>query len=185
MAALHAPEVIAPGQYDESAAEEEHNLIKAGVTIFSADMQQNLEHSAHHDGKHGIKVTPELIAEATKELDELHLKVKADPTLLAEATRDLEKLRSSFSGARQAKSRGIIDAIISGTGFAQAFGLGDEAKGWDKTKNEEVEEEEFTKELAPEQAEVQAAAPAAGASSAAAPSVAPAAPVPADHPKAS
>lgn len=185
MAALHAPEVIAPGQYDESAAEEEHNLIKAGVTIFSADMQQNLEHSAHYDGKHGIKVTPELIAEATKELDELHLKVKADPTLLAEATRDLEKLRSSFSGARQAKSRGIIDAIISGTGFAQAFGLGDEAKGWDKTKNEEVEEEESTKEPTPEQTEVQAAAPVAGASSAAAPSVAPAAPVPADHPKAS
>lgn len=185
MAALHAPEVIAPGQYDESAAEEEHNLIKAGVTIFSADMQQNLEHSAHHDGKHGIKVTPELIAEATKELDELHLKVKADPTLLAEATRDLEKLRSSFSGARQAKSRGIIDAIISGTGFAQAFGLGDEAKGRDKFKDEEVEEEESTKERAPDQAEVQAAAPSAGASSAAAPSVAPAAPVPADHPKAS
>ena len=195
IAALHAPEVIAPGQYDESAVEEQHNLIKAGVTIFSADMQQNLEHSAHPDGTQGIKVTPELIAEATKELDELHLKVKADPTLLAEATRDLEKLRSSFSGARQAKSRGIIDAIISGTGFAQAFGLGDEAKERDKFKDEEVEEEESTKERAPDQAEVQAAAPSAGASSAgassaaapsaAAPSVAPAAPVPADHPKAS
>lgn len=179
MSAMHAPEVVAPGQYDDSAAEEEHNLIKAGVTIFSADTQQNLEHSVHHDGGHGIKVTPELIAEATKELDELHLKVKADPTLLAEATRDLEKLRSSFSGARQAKSRGIIDAIISGTGFAQAFGLGDDAKGWDKTKNEEVEEEESTKEPTPEQTEAQATAQAAAQAEI------PAEPASDDHPKAS
>lgn len=119
---VHAPEVVdhklyhhsLNGKKEKSPKEEErHNLLKQGVTIFN---QQ-----AGAEGQ--IKVTPELIAEATRELDELHLKVKADPTLLAEATRDLEKLRSSFDNSKPDKNRGVIDAIISGTGFAKAFGL--------------------------------------------------------------
>lgn len=118
----HAPDVLEMPYYQKfldqedkkSIAEEErHELLKQGVTIFN---QQ-----AGAEGQ--IKVTPELIAEATRELDELHLKVKADPTLLAEATRDLEKLRSSFDNSKPDKNRGVIDAIISGTGFAKAFGL--------------------------------------------------------------
>lgn len=124
----HAPDVLEMPHYQKfldqedkkSIAEEErHELLKQGVTIFN---QQ-----AGAEGQ--IKVTPELIAEATRELDELHLKVKADPTLLAEATRDLEKLRSSFDNSKPDKNRGVIDAIISGTGFAKAFGLDDATSG--------------------------------------------------------
>lgn len=121
----HAPEVVDHKLYHHSLkgkkeksseAEERHNLLKQGVTIFAQEYQNS-------EDKASIKVTPELIAEATRELDELHLKVKADPTLLAEATRDLEKLRSSFDDSKSGKNRGVIDAIISGTGFAKAFGL--------------------------------------------------------------
>lgn len=124
----HAPDVLEMPHYQKfldqedkkSIAEEErHELLKQGVTIFN--QQAGAEDQ--------IKVTPELIAEATRELDELHLKVKADPTLLAEATRDLEKLRSSFDNSKPDKNRGVIDAIISGTGFAKAFGLDDAASG--------------------------------------------------------
>ena len=35
----------------------------------------------------------------------------------------MEKLRSSFDDSKSGKNRGVIDAIISGTGFAKAFGL--------------------------------------------------------------
>ena len=117
----HAPEVV-----EESAS---HLWLKHKATIFIPP-----DGSSHDSST--IKVTPELIAEATKELDELHLRVKADPTLLAEATRDLEKLRSTFDDSKPDKSRSIIDAIISGTGFAQSFGLDDTSSGKDSHDHE-------------------------------------------------
>ena len=144
----HAPDVLEMPYYQKfldqedkkSIAEEErHELLKQGVTIFN---QQ-----AGAEGQ--IKVTPELIAEATRELDELHLKVKADPTLLAEATRDLEKLRSSFDNSKPDKNRGVIDAIISGTGFAKAFGLDDAASGSSTAHSEAHPESKDSKPNAP------------------------------------
>lgn len=144
----HAPDVLEMPYYQKfldqedkkSIAEEErHELLKQGVTIFN---QQ-----AGAEGQ--IKVTPELIAEATRELDELHLKVKADPTLLAEATRDLEKLRSSFDNSKPDKNRGVIDAIISGTGFAKAFGLDDAVSSSSAAHSEAHPESKDSKPNAP------------------------------------
>ena len=111
------PQGVKPENDKNAAVLDQHSLLKHGVTIFG-------QYSKDGAGKATIKVTPELIAEATRELDELHLKVKADPLLLAEATRDLEKLRSSFGDGKSDKNRGVIDAIIGGSGFAKAFGLG-------------------------------------------------------------